>query len=81
MALEYDLFVDDAGSLPQDTETQLLVRELKDYETKRVLAILASSPEKLPGASALWLRYSRGNRHPSPWAIKILTEYESLLDR
>ena len=79
--MEYDLFGNDHGSLPQDTETQVMVRELKNYETKRVLAILASSPEKLPGAATLWLRYSRGNRHPSPWAIKILKEYESLLDR
>lgn len=78
--MEYDLFVDNPGSLPQGTETQVMVRELKTYETKRVLAILASSQEKLPGASTLWLRYSTGRRHPSAWAIKILREYESLLD-
>ena len=81
MEVEYDLFVDDPGSLSQGAETQVMVRELKNYETKRVLAVLASSPDKLPGASTLWLRYSRGNRHSSPWAIKVLKEYESLLDK
>jgi hypothetical protein len=78
---EYDLFIDDPSNLPQGVETQLLVRELKNYETKRVRAILSSSPEGMPGGATLWLRYSRGNRHPSPWSIKILEEYDNLLDR
>ena len=44
----------------------------------KVKAILSSSPEKLPGADTLWIRWQRGYLHPQPWAIKIIEDMGTL---
>jgi len=75
---EYDLFIDDPKALPEGVETELLIRDTKTYETRRVRAILSSRPEDLPDADLLWLRYQKGGVRPRPWAIKILHVCDSL---
>ncbi len=76
--MEYDTFIEDISLLPQGEEVEILIRDLKEYETRRVKAILSDSEERLPDGNILWLRYSRGLLYPKPWRIKI-REYKELL--
>ena len=72
---EYEIFlIKDLSDLKDGQEQILDVRNLVDYEIRTVKAIVSSSPEKLLGADTLWLRWQRGQRHPKPWAIKILED-------
>jgi hypothetical protein len=78
MSQEYDTFVESLGDLPDGGEVRLTVRDLapgrRKYDARYVRAIVASSPEKLPDADVLRVRFLRGYLHPRPWAIKILEE-------
>ena len=80
MASEYDVFVDSFEELPEGVEIDISVRELtpqerqKKYRGRYVKAVVSSSPDKLPGADKLWVRFSRGLLHPSPWYIKIISD-------
>ena len=80
MIKEYDTFVDSLSELVEGQEIDLACRELtpdsrkKRYKTVYVLARVSSSPDKMPGADKLWVRFSMGMLHPKPWAIKIIKE-------
>ncbi|MBI4478315.1 MAG: hypothetical protein HY654_14165 [Acidobacteria bacterium] len=77
----YELFVvKDLGELKQDEETIVEVRNMATVETRRVRAILSSSPKKMPDADTLWIRWQRGYKHPDPWAIRIIEDLGSLTE-
>ena len=85
MKREYDIFVDSLDELAQGDEIAITIRDLTPgrckYDSRYVKAMVSSSPEQLPGADTLWIRFQRGQKHPQPWAIKIieeLGEYQAL---
>ena len=76
---EYELFIiTDLSELKEGVETIVDVRSIDTVEMRKVKAILSSSPEKLPGADTLWIRWQRGYLHPQPWAIKIIEDMGTL---
>ena len=81
MKKEYDTFTDDLSTLKDGQESEIAVRDCETYETKVVKAIINSNPEKLPDGDTLWVRYQRGGKRPQPWAIKILEDKGTLLEK
>ncbi|MBI2831873.1 MAG: phenylphosphate carboxylase subunit gamma [Chloroflexi bacterium] len=76
---EYELFlIKDFSELKEGVETIVNVRDLATVETRQVKAILSSKPGELPGGDTLWIRWQRGQKHPQPWAIKIIQDISSL---
>ncbi len=78
---EYDTFIlTDPGSVPEDLETELIVRDLtpKDrrykYRSFYALALLSKSETKYP--DQLWIRLGRGQLQEKPWSIKIIKEID-----
>lgn len=76
---EYDTFIlMDPGSVPEDLEMELIVRELtpKDrrykYRSFYALALLSKSETKYP--DRLWIRLGRGQLQEKPWSVKIIKE-------
>jgi hypothetical protein len=76
---EFDTFIlTDPGSVPEDQEMELIVRELtpKDrrykYRSFYAVALLSKSEKKYP--DRLWIRLGRGQLQEKPWSIKILKE-------
>jgi hypothetical protein len=78
---EYDTFVNTLAELREGEEVELAIRDLESYEARVVKATLSKSPEKLPDADTLWIRFSRGQLSPEPWAIKIIQDLGSLLEK
>lgn len=80
MAKQYDIFVDDLNQLTEGKEILLALRNIEDFKTMAVKAIVSSSEETMPNGDILWLRYSRGRLRSKPWRIKIVQElpFESL---
>jgi hypothetical protein len=78
MRKEFDTFIKSVQDLPDGQECQLVIRDLtpgpRKYESRYVRAIVSSSPERLPNADTLWLRFPMGNLHPQPLAIKVVEE-------
>ncbi len=81
MKKEYDTFVETLSQLQEGEEIELAIRDCETYEAIVVKAIISRSPEKLPDGDTLWIRFSRGQLHPEPWAIKITQELGSLLEK
>ncbi len=81
MKKEYDTFVDTLSQLQEGEECELAIRDCETYEARVVKATISSSPEKLPDGDTLWVRFSRGQLSPEPWAIKITQELGSLLEK
>ncbi len=86
MKKEYLAFVDEFGiqslkDLEEGKEIELLVKDLTPgrykYEARYVRARV-SSPEKLPDADTLWVRFQHGVLHPKRWAIQITEELGEL---
>lgn len=78
---EYDTFIlTDPGSVPEDLETELIVRDLtpKDrrykYRSFYALALLSKSETKYP--DRLWIRLGRGQLQEKPWSVKIIKEID-----
>lgn len=76
---EYDTFIlTDPGSVPEDQEVELIVRELTPtdrrykYRGFYAMALLSRSETKYP--DQLWIRLGRGQLQEKPWSIKILKE-------
>jgi phenylphosphate carboxylase gamma subunit len=76
---EYDTFIlTDPGSVPEDKETELILRELtpKDrrykYRSFYAMAQVSKSEAKYP--DRLWVRLGRGQLQEKPWSIKIIKE-------
>lgn len=75
---EYKLYLSEAGTAAKrPEENKELELELVDNDTLervKVRALVASSPDKLPGSDRLWL-YAKGAMNPleqDPWAVRIL---------
>ncbi len=86
MQKEYLAFVSQFGieslkDLEEDKEIELVIRDLTPgrykYEARYVRARI-SSPEKLPGADTLWVRFRQGVLHPKQYAIQITEELGEL---
>ena len=86
MQKEYLAFVSEFGienlkDLEEDKEIELLIKDLtpgcRKYEARYVRAKVAS-PEKLPGADTLWVRFRHGVLHPKRYAIQITEELGEL---
>jgi len=75
MKKEYQAFIE---GFKEGEEIELEIKDLTPgpykYDSRRVKAILSSSPEKLPDGDILWIRSQSGFLHPSPWAMKITQE-------
>jgi len=75
---EYDAFISRLEDLPQEGEVNLAVRDLtpgpRKYDSRYVRAHISRDQHRLPGADTLWLRFPKGQKHPQPWAIRILEE-------
>jgi hypothetical protein len=76
---EYDTFIlTDPGSVPEDQEVELIVRELTPtdrrykYRGFYAMALLSRSETKYP--DQLWIRLGRGQLQEKSWSIKILKE-------
>jgi hypothetical protein len=76
---EFDTFIlTDPGSVPEDQEMELIVRELtpKDrrykYRSFYATVLVSRSEAKYP--DRLWIRLGRGQLQEKPWSIKILKE-------
>jgi len=85
---EYELFVDAEASkgrslrldeleakAARKEEAQVELRDPATLETIRARAILAMTPEELPGGATLWLVQTSG-RFPKPWGIEIVERFE-----
>lgn len=85
---EYELFVDTEASkgrslrldeleakAAKKEEAQVELRDPATLETIRARAILARSPEDLPGGDTLWLVQTSG-RFSKPWGIQIIERFE-----
>ncbi|MFC1906542.1 phenylphosphate carboxylase subunit gamma [Chloroflexota bacterium] len=72
---EYVARVQSLSSLRDGEEVELFIQDLtpgpRKYAGEIVKAIVASSPDKLPGADILWLRSVLGRPYEKPWVIKI----------
>lgn len=77
MPKEYLTFVRQYSDL-REGETELFIKDLtpgpQKYDTKRVRARIARSPEALSGGDLLWVRSETGVLDPKPWGIEILEE-------
>lgn len=80
---EYDTFIlTDPGSVPEDQEVELIVRELTPtdrrykYRGFYAMALLSRSETKYP--DQLWIRLGRGQLQEKSWSIKILKELNKL---
>ena len=80
---EYDTFIlTDPGSIPEDQEMELIVRELTPtdrrykYRGFYAMALLSRSETKYP--DQLWIRLGRGQLQEKSWSIKILKELNKL---
>ena len=76
---EYDTFIlTDLGSVPEDLEMELIVRELtpKDrrYKYRSFYAMVQVSRSEAKYPDQLWIRLGRGQLQEKPWSIKILKE-------
>ncbi len=72
---EYVTRVHSLSNLKDGEEAELFIQDLtpgpRKYNGEIVKGIIASSPDKLPGADVLWLRSVLGRPYEKPWAIKI----------
>ncbi|TDA69727.1 MAG: phenylphosphate carboxylase subunit gamma [Clostridia bacterium] len=80
---DWVVFVRTLNDLKDGQEMDLFIRELTPgkykYRAKRVRALVASSPDKLPGADRLYIRTGNGLLHSQPWYIKIEEELENFI--
>ena len=76
--MDYLTIVRNATELKDGKESEIYIKDLSPgkykYSTRAVRAMLSSSPEALPGADKLWVRYETGFTLSKPWAIKITSE-------
>ena len=78
----YETFILANLSELKDGQEQILeIRDAETYVPKVVKAIVSSSPQKLPGADTLRVRWRRGQLVPQPWAIKIAQDLGSPADQ
>ena len=81
MAIYETFIINDPGELAEGEEHEIQIRDAETFEQKIVRAIVSSSPEKLPGADTLRVRWQRGQPLPNLWAIKIIEDLGSVMDQ
>ncbi len=81
MAVYETFIINDPDEIKEGEEALIQVRDAETYEQKIVKAIVSRSPQKLPGADALRVRWQRGQSLPELWAIKILEDMGSVMDQ
>ncbi len=85
MTKEYLTFMDNPEELPVGPEIELSIRDLtpgrRKYDGHNVRAIVADSPDKLPGGDILWIRSLVGILYPEPYAIKIIEELDEYIPK
>ncbi len=78
--MEYDTYIENLQALPQETEIELIIRDLApgrhQYCRRRVKAIVSDTANGPAGNDVLWLRFYSGRRHAHPWGIKITAELD-----
>lgn len=76
--MEYLTFVRNLDELLEGEEVELVVKDLspgqRKYEARHVKAVVSRSPQSMPGADTLRIRFSTGLLHPQPWVIRIVAE-------
>ena len=80
MALYEVFIINDPSELVEGKEHEIQIRNAETYEQRIVRAIISSSPEQLPGADSLRVRWQRGQPLPNLWAIKITKDLGSVID-
>jgi len=77
MAKQWQTFVRKFVDL-KEGKIELFIKDLtqgpRKYDTRHVIAEVARSQDKLPGADTLWVRGESGLKDPDPWYIKIVEE-------
>ena len=81
MAIFETFIINNPNEITEGEEALIQVRDAETYEERIVKAIVSRSPEKLPGADALRVRWQRGQSLPELWAIKILEDKGSVMDQ
>ena len=84
MVKEYEVFVKDIKKeLVEGHEIELTIKDLtpgqRKYDNRVVIAMVSSSPDKLPGGDILRVRSWTGILYPEPWATKIVEEVGEVL--
>ena len=80
MAVYETFIIEDLSELKDGQEQELQVRNTDTYEVKKVKAIIASAPDKLPNSDVLTVRWQRGQPIDQPWAIKIIEDLGGAID-
>ncbi len=78
MTTEYETFINNIADL-KEGESELVVRDKKTYQARRVRAIVSASNQSLPGGDTLYVRFSQGVLYKKPFTIKITRELDGLL--
>jgi len=76
---EYGVFLKPGERLEEGKELALRVRDEMTLEFREVKAVVARSPDLLPGADKLWIYALEGHGkllEPEPWAIKFVAVEE-----
>jgi len=81
MAVYETFILQDPSELAEGKEHEILIRDAETYEQKVVMAIVSSSPEKLPSADLLRIRWQRGQPLPNLWVIKIIKDLGSVMEQ
>ena len=81
MATYETFIIEKPEEIPEGEEQLIQVRDAETYEQKVVKAIVSRSPEKLPDADSLRVRWQRGQALPEMWAIKIIEDQGSVMDQ
>lgn len=83
MAKEYQTFVADLDSIPEEREVEMVIKDLtpgpRKYDSSRVKAIVSKSANKFPDGDLLWVRSEVGALYPEPWKIKIIETLPDLI--
>ena len=74
MAVYETFILTDPTEIAEGVEQIIEIRDIKTYETKAVKAVVSRSPEKLPGADILRVRWQRGQLLPQLYAIRIIED-------
>ena len=81
MAVYETFIIEKPDEIPDGEEQMIQIRDAETYEQKVVKAIVSRSPEKLPGADSLRVRWQRGQPLPEMWAIEIIEDLGSVMDQ
>ena len=81
MAVYETFIINDPNEITEGEEVLIQVRDAETFEQKVVKALVSRSPEKLPGADSLRVRWQRGQALTELWAIKIIEDKGSVMDQ